>query len=53
MNSFRVISNIKLIVSNLHTKKATSISAHGFRLRPLYCIFSIDMSIYELHIIFS
>nr|DAK22244.1 MAG TPA: hypothetical protein [Caudoviricetes sp.] len=36
MNSFRVISNVKLIASNVHTKKTTSISAHGFRLRPLY-----------------
>ncbi|BET22510.1 hypothetical protein RGT18_20980 [Solobacterium moorei] len=46
MNSFRVISNVKLIASNVCTKKTTSISAHGFRLRPLYCIFSIDMSIF-------
>ena len=46
MNSFRVISNIKLIASNVHTKKTTSISAYGFRLRPLYCVFSIDMSIF-------
>lgn len=31
MNSFRVISNIKLIASNVCTKKTTSIFAHGFR----------------------
>ena len=36
MNSFRVVSDIKLIASNLHKKKTTSISAYGFRLRPLY-----------------
>lgn len=46
MNSFRVVSDIKLIASNVCTKKTTSISAHGFRLRQLYCIFSIDMSIF-------
>ena len=31
MNSFRVISNVKLIASNVCTKKTTSIFAHGFR----------------------
>jgi hypothetical protein len=46
MNSFRVISNVELIASNVHTKKTTSLSAHGFRLRPLYIVFSIDMSIF-------
>lgn len=44
MNSFRVISNVKLIASNVHTKKTTSISAHGFRLLPLYTQKSWDMS---------
>ena len=36
MNSFRVISNVKLIASNVYTKKNHKLIAHGFRLRPLY-----------------
>nr|DAS46371.1 MAG TPA: hypothetical protein [Caudoviricetes sp.] len=36
LNSFRVISNVKLIASNVHTKKNHKLIAHGFRLRPLY-----------------
>ena len=48
MNSFRVISNVKLIASNVHKKKTTSISAHGFRLTPLYTQKSWDMSQYSI-----
>lgn len=44
MNSFRVVSDIKLIASNVCTKKTTSISAHGFRLTPLYTQKLWDMS---------
>lgn len=44
MNSFRVISNVELIASNVCTKKTTSIFAYGFRLTPLYTQKSWDMS---------
>lgn len=30
MNSFRVISNVKLIASNVHTKKNHKLIAHDF-----------------------
>nr|DAU01244.1 MAG TPA: hypothetical protein [Caudoviricetes sp.] len=36
MNSFRVISNVKLIASNVCTKKNHKLIAYGFRLRQLY-----------------
>ena len=44
MNSFRVISNVKLIASNVYTKKNHKLIAHGFRLRPLYTKKTWDMS---------
>ena len=39
MNSFRVISNVKLIASNVHTKKTTSIICSWFL--PIAIIASI------------
>ena len=46
MNSFRVISNVKLIASNVHTKKTTSISAHGS------CPMPIILRFFNRHVYF-
>ena len=43
MNSFRVISNVKLIASNVCTKKPQAF-AHGFCLLPLYHQISVAIS---------